>query len=310
MPKQTTKTIDNDLPGGVYTRRIEEELPSIEYLLGGEGEQAEDDLIQAEFFDQLKNQPLVEYVWPNWHHPPNRYPMVSTNASMISGSWAVPLDQAESLMPNTSRLKLLRLSRNTVPLLFIAFQHRRSGFGCYQEIRIGLPVALDAGARPPGLPLILDRVMPGKVGNLGFLIIESPVTMERACTAGIKLYGMPKLISESTFEIAGMSGHAMAEHSGMSMLEFSVTPPGGVKPRVYDLTSQTFSILEDRIIRIRTDCIGEGYRGIRGTGSLKFGDHPRFARLQEMDFGSSPREVRVFPRLNQITWGPEDMGPI
>lgn len=310
MAKQTTKTIDNDLPGGVYTRRIEQDAPSLELLLESEGEQAEDDLIQADFFDRIQNQPLIEYVWPNWHFPPNRYPMVSTNASMISGSWTIPLEQAEMLMPATSRLKLLRLSRNTVPLLFIAFQHRRSGFGSYQEMRIGLPVALDAGLRPPGLPLIFDRVRPGQVGNLGFLVIESPVTMERACTAGIKLYGMPKLISDSSFEISNMAGHAMAQHSDMKMVEFSVTPPSGVQPKVYDLTSQTFSILGERIIRIRTECVGEGYRGIRGKGSLKFGDHPRFSRLRELDFGNTPREVRVFPRINQITWGPEDMGSI
>jgi hypothetical protein len=82
-------------------------------------------------------------------------------------------------------------------------------------------------------------------------------------------------------------------------------------PRVrrHDLSVQSYSLREGRIVRMRHSVIGEGYRGRRGTAEVTLGEHRRAQRLQRLELSRRPLELRIMPRLNAIAWGPEDVGP-
>ncbi len=303
------RTVDNDLPGGVYTRLLEEQAPSLETLLArdtGGG----DDVIQAGFFDPIGAQPLIEYRWSNWHYPPNLFPMVATDFSMLAASWSLPWEQARALLPSTSRIRPVRLLNGRAVIMFFAMDFRRGSLGPHREFGIAVPALLDGAHPAPAIPLFLDGLLATRLPGMCLYPVEVAVNQDRACVAGIKLFGLPKLVGTAGFEVAGLSGHASIAHNDRDMAELSVSAPGLRRARVRNLGFHGLSMLEGRLIRTTCECIGEGYRGMRGEAEIRFGDHPRYARFTELDLGPRPLEVRIFPRMNWIVWGPTDVGPV
>lgn len=303
------RTIDNDLPGGVYTRLREDETPSLETLLAGENG-CGDDIVQPGFFDPISAQPLVEYRWSNWRYPPNLFPMVGTDFSLLAASWSVPWEQAAALLPSSSRLRPVRLINNRGSILFYSIDFRRGSLGPHREFGAAVPVILDGGRSATALPLLLDGLLPTRLPGMCMFPVEVAVTEERPCVAGIKLFGLPKVVGEAAFEVGGLAGQASIAHNGISMAELSVSAPGPRRSRVRNLGFHGLSLLDGCLVRTTCECIGEGYRGMRGEADIRFGDHPRYARLAELDLGPRPLEVRVFPRMNWIVWGPENVGAL
>lgn len=302
------ETIINPLPGGVSARVLAGESPTVTRLMRDETE-GPDDVLDAALFRKLDGHPLVEYGWPGWKHQANLFPMVYTDVGHIAAAYTIPVEQARALLPKTQRLTPMRLTPSKAVILFFAFDYRRGGLGEYHELGVAIPVLLDAPGAWPTIPAVRDWLMPNSDPRLGMYAIELPVNAERACVAGIKLYGLPKRVGQSQVTVSADGGEAHMDHAGKRMMGLSVSLSGSPAPRRHDLSFTTLSIVEGHIVRTIYDSIGEGYRGRNGQAQFTPGNHPDCARYHGLNLSTRPIELRVIERLNWIIWGPEDLGP-
>jgi len=307
LPPACPPSVANDLPGKVRARTRSGVVPTLETLLADEAE-GRDNLIDPRLFAGLAQQPLVEYDWPGWYGPPNRFPMVYTDVSMVSAAFALPLSQLRPLLPPGTRLTPARVTPWHGLLMVFAFHHHRSGLGRYQELAIATPMFLDAPGRLSMWPL-LRETLGAHDPALGLYMLEMPVDRQRPCEAGIRLYGQPKIVAHAEFALGSQTGLASMEANGQRLAALEVTAPRTYLQRQMNLSFNSFSILEGRMIRSRYAVVGEGYRGARGSAKVAFGEHARFARFAALQLMQRPLETRVCARLNWIVGGPEDLGP-
>jgi len=306
--KITPETIDTR--GGLAAlerREVPGVQPSLEWSL--EYEEGDDDVIVSGFFDAMATRPALEYTWPGWERPVSRFPMAYSDVSLISATFTIPREQARALVPQSRRLKLVRLTPRRVPITVFAFDYRKGGLGRYHEVGVALPLVLDRPA-PPLLPALAETLRPASWPGFGMHAVELPVDEERACEAGIRLYGLPKVVGKASFEIGPRSGRASLSYEGRKMADLEVALGGRVgAPKRLRLPFTTLTVLDGRVIETRYETVAEGY--LHRTGDARFtpGDHPRFARFRQLEFSERPIEVRVIQRLNWIIWGPLDRGP-
>jgi hypothetical protein len=300
-------TACNDLPGGVRARRLDGVAASLENLLAGETE-GRDSLIEPRLFEGLSGQPVIEYDWPGNRAAAPRFPMPYTDASMVAASFAVPLADLRPLLPATHRLSPARITPWHGLLTVFAFHHHRSGLGRYQELGIATPMLLDQ-PRLPFWPLAFDARRAGSQTALGLYPLEMPCDRSRAAEAGLRLYGLPRLLAHAEFALGSQTGLASLEIDGQRLAALEVSAPRSFLHRRLDLSFTMFSLLEGRLIRNRHAMITDGYRGARGMAKVEFGEHPRFAPLRSLRLMHRPLETRVCSQLNLLVGGPEDLGP-
>ncbi|MGH8458179.1 MAG: acetoacetate decarboxylase family protein, partial [Nevskiales bacterium] len=190
---------------GVIARRRSDLKPTVSDLLSGETT-GRDDLIDPQYFDQLRGHEVFDYSWDGWEHPVSLFPMIYSDVSMVAAAYTLPIGQAQTLLPATARLTPMRLTPWRAVILFFAFDYRRGGLGTYREFGAAIPVLLDAPRALPLIPALRDAWRPNSDPRLGMFAVELPVDQERACVAGIKLYGLPKLVGRSEFEMDGAGG--------------------------------------------------------------------------------------------------------
>lgn len=216
------KTIINPLPGGVSARVLAGEAPAVTRLMRGET-QGRDNLLDPALFRKLDGHPLVEYGWPGWQHQANLFPMVYTDVGHLAAAYTIPVEQARALLPKTQRLTPIRLTPSKAVILFFAFDYRRGGLGAYHELGVAVPVLLDAPGAWPLIPALRDWFKPNSDPRLGMYAVELPVNAERACVAGIKLYGLPKRVGQSQVTVGAGGGQAHMDHQGKRMLDLRVS---------------------------------------------------------------------------------------
>lgn len=283
--------------------------PSLEGLLAHETE-GRDDVIDPRFFAALDGRAVTERTWPGWEGPPNLFPMIYSDASLLSATWTLPVDEAAALLPPTERLTPMRLTPGRAALVVFAFDYRRGGLGAYRELGVAVPVLLDARRTPPLWPALRDRLKPGSHPRLGMYAVALPVDRPRACEAGIRLYGLPKLVGEAEFALNADGGRGAMTHDGRRMGDLSVRLAANApRAKRLDLAFRTLSVLDGRIVRTRYAVVAEGYRGRDGWADFTPGEHPGFAPFHGLALSERPIEVRRVPRLNWIIEEPEDAGP-
>lgn len=259
---------------------------------------SQDDLVDPRLLERARRQMSVD-------HGPVRFPLAATNAGLLGATFSVPVEQAWSLLPATERLVPVRVTPRRAAILFFAWDVRRSDLGPYRELGVALPVALDASKATSPLPPQLWRD-----SSLGLYNVELPVDRERCATIGAALLGLPHVVGDATTEIDARGGQAEFSFGNRPMAELAVRLTRYPRERRHDLSFQTYSLLEGRILRTRVSATGEGYRGRRGTAEITFGDHRRAQRLARLDLSRRPLELRVVPRVNWVSWGPEDLGSL
>jgi hypothetical protein len=261
-------------------------------------EAIQDDIVDPQLFAQLDELAVVD-------RGPASYPLTATNASQLGAMFSIPLEQAWALLPATERLVPVRVTPRRAAISFFAWRVRRSGLGAYHELGVALPVLLDAPKAPSPLPPQLWRDP-----ALGLYAVELPVDSERCADAGTSLRGLPHVVGEAEIALDEQGGAARFAFEGQQMADLRVQLARWPRERRHDLSFQAYSLLEGRIVRTRFSCIGEGYRGRRGSAEIAFGDHRRAQRLARLSLSRRPLELRVLPRMNWIGWGPEDLGSL
>lgn len=308
-PPSVPPVATNALPGKVRAQPQEGVTPTLATLLADEAE-GRDNPIDPRLFAGLATQPLVQYDWPGWYGPPNRFPMVYTDVSMVSAAFAVPLSGLQPLLPASTRLTPARITPWHGVLVVFAFHFHRSGLGRYQELSIATPMFLDAPGRLPGWSLIRTWLRGSSADpDFGMVTLESAVDRPRACDAGQRLYGLPRMLAHAEFALGSQTGLASMEAGQQRLAGLEVSAPRSYLQRQMDLSYNSYSILDGQLIRSRCAAIAEGYRGARGHAKVEFGNHPRYARFRELSLTTRPLETRVCARLNWVLGSPEPLGP-
>lgn len=296
-----------ELPGKLRARLKEGIVPSPQTLLADEAE-GRDNLIEPKLFEGLATQPLVQIEWSGWYGPPNRFPMIHTDVSMVSAAFAVPLASLRPLLPQTTRLTPALITPWHGVLVIWANHFHRGGLGRHQELSIATPMLLDTPGRMPVMPLLREAFRSGKDPSLGLYTLESAVDRARARDVGTQLYGLPQLLAHAEFALGSQTGLASMEAEGHKLAALEVSAPRSYLQRHMDLSHNRFSILQGQILRSSCTAIGEGYRGARGSAKVEFGDHPQVQRFHQLPLLARPLETRVCARLNWIVGTPEVLG--
>jgi hypothetical protein len=261
-------------------------------------DRTQDDVVDPNLLARARTREPVE-------HGPVSFPLTATNASLLGATYSIPLEQAWALLPATDRLVPVRVTPRRAAILFFAWCVRRSGLGPYHELGVAVPVALDAAKAPAPLPPALWRDP-----ALGLYSVELPVDSERCADVGAGLFGLPHVVGDAAMEMGTHGGSARFSFEGREMAELSIRLSRWPRERRHDLSFQAYSLLEGRILRTRMSAVGDGYRGRRGSASLAFGDHRRAQRLARLSLSRRALELRVVPRVNWVSWGPEDLGSL
>jgi hypothetical protein len=297
-----------ELPGKLRTRTREGVSPAPQTLLADEAE-GRDNLIAPRLFDELASQPLVEIDWSGWYGPPNRFPMVHTDVSMVSAAFAVPLDRLRALLPQTARLAPARLTPWHGVLLVSAYHFHRGGLGRYQELNIATPMLLDMPRRLPAWSLLREALRGGQDPALGLFTLASAVDRARPRDVGVQLYGLPRLLAHAEFALGSQTGLASMEIDGQRLAALEVSAPRSYLQWQMNLSHNSFSILQGQVLRSRCTVVAEGYRGARGSAKVEFGEHPQYRSFRELPLLARPMETRICARLNAILGTPEPLGP-
>ncbi|AXQ29234.1 hypothetical protein D0B54_11280 [Solimonas sp. K1W22B-7] len=297
-----------ELPGKLRARLREGVAPTPETLLADEAE-GRDNLIEPKLFEALAAQPLVQVEWSGWYGPPNRFPLIHTDVSMVSAAFAVPLATLRPLLPPTTRLTPARITPWHGVLLVSANHVHRGGLGRYQELSIATPMFLDTPRRLPAWSLLREALRGGQDPALGLFTLESAVDRVRARDVGVQLYGLPRQLAHAEFALGSQTGLASMEADGHRLAALEVSAPRSYLQWHMDLSFNSFSILQGQVLRSRCAAVGEGYRGARGSAKVEFGDHPAYQRFGKLPLLARPMETRVCARLNWIVGTPELLGP-
>ncbi len=106
-------------------------------------------------------------------------------------------------------LKLVRFRGNRALATVAWFEYRETTVGVYNEVGVALAVVPD-GVRQPSWPLVSLYRNPDK-RQIGFHILDLPVTTEAACAAGREVWGYPKFITPIQFAHAGKAFDGVVE---------------------------------------------------------------------------------------------------
>lgn len=292
---------------GHRVRRHTNVRPTVDWLIREES--GVDDIIDPRFFDPLRDMPVAEYKLRLWPYPPPRFPMVYTHARHFTAVWSIPVDQARALLPASPRIQPVRLTPDRAAFGVFAFDYRRSGLGAYRELGVAIPVIVDRDA-PPLLPALVDAVAPGRYRGLGMFVLELPVDHDRACEGGIQLYGLPKVVGRADMSMREGHGHIRMVHERrlMAELDVQVKNRGFGKRMAMPLT--TYSVLNGHLIETRYRNLSQGIVQPLGEARVTFGDHPKFARFQDLALSRRPLQVRMLHRMNWIVEEPKDLGAL
>ena len=292
-------------PPGVRARELDERASLASVMLGVPPEH--DDVVDPVLLrETLAAQRLTELTCTDEDGATEhtvRFPLVATDASILSAVFSIPIEQAEALLPATERLVPVRATPRRAAVLFFAWDVRRGGLGRYRQIGVAIPVVLDA-AKPPA------PAAPGhwRDPSIGLYAVELPVDDDRVARIGAGLSGLPHVVGEADVSVGLRGGSAGFAFEGEQMARLDVRLGRWAHHRRIDLSFQAYSLLGGRIVRQRYDSIGDGYRGRRGDAELHFGEHRRAQRLARLDLSRRPLEVRALPRVNWIASPPEDVG--
>ncbi len=163
----------------------------------------------------------------------------------------------------------------------VFYEYRHTSVGIYNEV--GLTVA----GVPPGTPgwrLATDPLRAVRRRNLGWAVLDLPVTTERANAAGREIWGYPKFVTDIPIRFTPQSFHGQVrDPSGdEAIVTLEGTMGSGLPGPRIDLV--TYTTHEDTTWRTVVDVRGR-FRVHRGSGlrlDVGASTHPMAQRLRTL----------------------------
>lgn len=208
-----------------------------------------------------------------------------------------PYERAQRLMPHP-RMKPVRMTRGRSLVLLSCYEYRKVlGVAPYNEIAMTVPVMVDPRVNVPVLPVLL-----GSFRSFGYFVFSMPVTSLENRIRGHEIWGLPKEVQE--IDIAEVGGDCVTtcrEATGEPY--FTLRVPMDGRPTLFDLSSNLYSRLGDRLLQSRTSLratfnVHKNMGLLLRTGVapdreyLTLGDTPSGRALRELELEPCPFQLR------------------
>lgn len=191
----------------------------------------------------------------------------------------------DKLLENTGLKSALSFGGK--PLVFISFyEYRDSSVGAYNEVGIAIPV-IPEGTKKPSMGF-LDILRATDQCQIGWHIINLPVTTERANSAGQEIWGYPKFVAEIPFNLSNAAFKSKVKDpksddilSLEGKLKFGLKAPA--------LSGVTYSHLNGKLLRSSVNARGDYKAYLAHQLRLKVGssEHNMAANLRTLGLQNS-----------------------
>ncbi|MBU0806979.1 acetoacetate decarboxylase family protein [Pseudomonas aeruginosa] len=167
------------------------------------------------------------------------------------------------------------------------YEYRETAIADYNEVGVAI-ACVPSGVKAPCLPL-LSLYQPLDKQQVGFHVIDLPVTTQAACVAGREVWGYPKFVTPIGFSLDAkrFKGTVSDPESGDSMLELSGNLGMGLPAPQLDLV--LFSHHEGALLRTLVNTRGGGRACLPGSLRLKVinSEHPMTRRLAQLGLSNA-----------------------
>jgi hypothetical protein len=226
---------------------------------------------------------------PDTPLPPVDLPIIYTDASAYFAAFPCPLRAAAALLPDP-QLKPIALWPGAACITVAVFDYRETTIGPYGEVGVGIPCRYGRTTAIPLVPLLLERAL----DDVGYWLVQLPVTTEVANEAGKAIWGYPKFVAGIDIRASDREVECTVSEGGAPVFRATIVRPGPSRPIRMPL--RTYSRLDDEIhlAEVAIDGIGR-IKKLGAEAALTFEDHPRNAALGELPRSyRGPIEVRWF----------------
>jgi hypothetical protein len=225
---------------------------------------------------------------PDRELPPVDLPIVYTDASAYFAAFPCPLPAAAAILPDR-QLKPVMLYPGATCLTVAVFDYRQTGIGPYGEVGLGIPCRYGRSNAVPLVPLLLEN----QIDDLGYWIVQLPVTTEIAYRAGREIWGYPKYVGAIDIQASDREITCAVADDGRTVMRITMERPGRSRPVRRAIRTYTQKGDEVLLTEAAIDGIGCARQmGARATLTLE--DHPRNACL-----GDLPRR---YDRHIEVRW--------
>lgn len=225
------------------------------------------------------------------------FPTLYGDVTCAMAVFLCPYERAERLMPHP-RIRPVRMTRGRSLVLLSCYEYRKVlGVPPYNEIAMTIPVMVDPRLDVPVLPMLL-----GGFKSFGYYVFSMPVTSLENRVRGREIWGLPKEVQEiEIFEDAGDCITICRESSGEPYFTLRVPTTG--TPTLFDLSSNLYTRLGDRLLQSRTS-FRATFNVRRNLGVLLrtraepdreylvLGDTPSGRALRELEIEPCPFQLR------------------
>jgi hypothetical protein len=122
-------------------------------------------------------------------------PILYRDASVLQAFFVVDGAKATDILQGTGLKPMLTRGRGLAGLVF--FEYRDTSIGPYNEVGLALACHSGEGTQPG---ILRDFLRPSRKREIGFHVLDLPVTTEAACAAGKEIWGYPKFVTDLPVE--------------------------------------------------------------------------------------------------------------
>ena len=230
------------------------------------------------------------------------FPTFYSNVTCAIAIFLCNYERARAMMPHPS-MQPVKMPGARAVVLFSCYEYKNvMNIAPYNEIAMTIPIMIDSIWAPPLLPLIVD------FKKKGFFVFSMPVTSLENQIRGTRIWGLPKIVEE--IDISTESSHCTTvarDGDGEIYLELSVPTSGS--PKHFDETGHLYSMLDERLLKSRTNFKGDfsvstdlgrlWKKGARaGAPALTLGSSARADDLRALEIEESAFQFRYSASMN------------
>ena len=130
------------------------------------------------------------------------FPIYYYDVSNLIAVFKADVQGVETILKDSGMESALTIGGK--PLVFMSFyEYRNTSIGSYNEVGVAIPVLrkeMGKGMKPP-INNFVDLMRAVDKRQVGFYVVDLPVTTEEANAAGRELWGYPKFVTDIPFKL-------------------------------------------------------------------------------------------------------------
>lgn len=226
-------------------------------------------------------------------------PILYFDNSNFMTMFEVEFETANSFLKEKG-LTAVRFASGKALVIVGFYEYRETAISDYNEVGVAI-ACVPNGVQAPRFPL-LSLYKPLDKQQIGFHVIDLPVTTQAACAAGKEVWGYPKFVTPIGFSLDAkrFRGTVGDPESGDSMLELSGDLGIGLPAPQLDLV--LYSHHNGSLLRTLINTRGGGRTCLPGSLRLKVSNsmHPMAQRLAQLGLSNAAPKMVFYSHGLQL----------